>query len=115
MVWEDEAYVHEAFLADWRPDNSNISSKCPTRIPSLEGSQVREEMDNSGGGDFNTQSCTKFSSASRYPLSSMSISFLHVFGITFSSLSFIILCFLLNFKALWLPSSFATLQSSQSK
>ncbi|KAL2545345.1 uncharacterized protein Fot_14578 [Forsythia ovata] len=65
MDWEDEAYVHEAFLADWRPDNSNISSKCPTRLPSLEGSQVREEMDNSGGGDIQTQSCTKFSSASR--------------------------------------------------
>ncbi|KAL2518196.1 Homeodomain-like superfamily protein [Abeliophyllum distichum] len=65
MDWEDEAYVHEAFLADWRPDNSNISSKCPTHLPSLEGSQVREEMDNSGGGDVQTQSCTKFSSASR--------------------------------------------------
>ncbi|CAI9756423.1 unnamed protein product [Fraxinus pennsylvanica] len=69
MDWEDEAYVHEAFLADWRPDNSNISSKCPTRVPSLEGSQVREEMDNSGGGDINTQSCTRSSSASRFSVS----------------------------------------------
>ncbi|KAI3454306.1 hypothetical protein Pfo_010969 [Paulownia fortunei] len=37
MDKEDEAYVHEAFLADWRPDN-NVSSTIPTRLPSQEGS-----------------------------------------------------------------------------
>ncbi|KAL8041733.1 hypothetical protein ABFS82_09G003300 [Erythranthe guttata] len=38
---EDEAYVHEAFLADWRPNN-NVSSSLPTSLPSHENSQAKD-------------------------------------------------------------------------
>ncbi|GFP88512.1 thioredoxin-like 3-3 [Phtheirospermum japonicum] len=31
---EDEAYVHEAFLADWRPDDNNVSSSILNFMPS---------------------------------------------------------------------------------
>ncbi|GER38436.1 DUO pollen 3 protein [Striga asiatica] len=34
----DEAYVHEAFLADWGPGDNNISSSSPSCMPSHEGS-----------------------------------------------------------------------------
>lgn len=37
MNKEDEAYVHEAFLADWMPEN-NASSRFPTRLPSQKDS-----------------------------------------------------------------------------
>ncbi|KAL6503132.1 hypothetical protein OROHE_023761 [Orobanche hederae] len=35
---EDEVYVHEAFLADWRPDDNNVSSSTLTYMPSHDGS-----------------------------------------------------------------------------
>ncbi|KAL6493451.1 hypothetical protein OROGR_032230 [Orobanche gracilis] len=35
---EDEVYVHEAFLADWRPDDNNVSSSTLTYMPSNNGS-----------------------------------------------------------------------------
>ncbi|CAK9181240.1 unnamed protein product [Ilex paraguariensis] len=59
MDKEDEAYVHEAFFADWRPGNSSVSLKHPdsgwgeknppTVLHSVENSLVREQM-NSGCG-----------------------------------------------------------------
>ncbi|KAL6559308.1 hypothetical protein OROGR_004425 [Orobanche gracilis] len=35
---EDEVYVHEAFLADWRPADNNVSSSTFTYMPSHDGS-----------------------------------------------------------------------------
>lgn len=64
MDKKDEAYVHEAFLADWMPAN-NISSSFPTHLPSREGPQAREQKDNSGYGDIQTQMCSKSPAALR--------------------------------------------------
>lgn len=64
MGKEDEAYVHEAFLADWRPDN-NVSSSIPTCLPSEEGSQARKQKDNPRFGDIHPQMCSKSPAALR--------------------------------------------------
>ncbi|KAG8378617.1 hypothetical protein BUALT_Bualt07G0004100 [Buddleja alternifolia] len=61
---EDQVYVHEAFLADWRPDN-NVSLNCPTRLPSQEGFQARQQIDNSGPTDIQPQMCSKSPAAVR--------------------------------------------------
>ncbi|KAL0318682.1 UNVERIFIED_CONTAM: hypothetical protein Sangu_2024400 [Sesamum angustifolium] len=63
MDKEDEAYVHEAFLADWRPDN-NISSSFSSHLPSQEGFQAREQNDSSGSRDVLPQYCSKSTAAS---------------------------------------------------
>ncbi|KAA8520069.1 hypothetical protein F0562_014325 [Nyssa sinensis] len=63
---EEEAYVHEAFLADWRPGTSGlVSSKLPVSDPreedapgdvlSREGSHVCEQMNNSRSGESKPQ------------------------------------------------------------
>ncbi|PIN17518.1 hypothetical protein CDL12_09829 [Handroanthus impetiginosus] len=54
---EDEAYVHEAFLADWRQD-SNIASSLPTHLPTQEAPQATEQKDNSGSGYVQPQICS---------------------------------------------------------
>ncbi|KAL2243837.1 UNVERIFIED_CONTAM: GON-4-like protein [Sesamum indicum] len=64
MDKEDEAYVHEAFLADWRPDN-NISSSFSSHPPSQEGFQAREQNDSSGSRDVLPQYCSKSSATIR--------------------------------------------------
>ncbi|KAK2974829.1 hypothetical protein RJ640_005613 [Escallonia rubra] len=58
---EDEAYVHEAFLADWRPGNSSVSSEPPVSrfagknppglLLSEEGSLVRKQINSCGSGE----------------------------------------------------------------
>ncbi|KAK4428184.1 hypothetical protein Salat_1587400 [Sesamum alatum] len=62
MDKEDEAYVHEAFLADWRPDN-NISSSFSGHPHSQEGFQAREQNDSSGSRYVRPQYCSKSSAA----------------------------------------------------
>ncbi|KAL0417333.1 UNVERIFIED_CONTAM: hypothetical protein Slati_3565200 [Sesamum latifolium] len=62
MDKEDEAYVHEAFLADWRPDN-NISTSFSNHLPSHEGFQAREQNDSSGSRDVLPQYCSQSSAA----------------------------------------------------
>ncbi|KAL3521998.1 hypothetical protein ACH5RR_014832 [Cinchona calisaya] len=63
MDREDEAYVHEAFLADWRPGTtvssrfpkSGLQEQFPPIQPTLqEVSQVSEELDRSRSGDAQT-------------------------------------------------------------
>lgn len=76
MDREDEAYVHEAFLADWRPGATNISSRFPKAVlqeksppiqPSLqEVSQVSEQCDRSRSGDTQTPISTELPAAVRY-------------------------------------------------
>ncbi|XP_057804098.1 uncharacterized protein LOC131019550 isoform X1 [Salvia miltiorrhiza] len=61
---EDEAYVHEAFLADWMPEN-NASSSFPTCLPSQEGAQAREQKDKPGYRDIRPAICTKSALAVR--------------------------------------------------
>lgn len=53
---EDEAYVHEAFLADWMPEN-NASSSFPTLLPS--------QKDNFGYKDTQPPIFFKSAAASR--------------------------------------------------
>ncbi|CAI9087183.1 OLC1v1021190C1 [Oldenlandia corymbosa var. corymbosa] len=74
MEREDEAYVHEAFLADWRPDNSKTSPSFPglglakspsVQTPSREGSQVREELNGSESGDTRPPISNKLPAAAR--------------------------------------------------
>ncbi|KAK9267829.1 hypothetical protein L1049_010265 [Liquidambar formosana] len=59
---EDEVYVHEAFLADWRPGTSSLGSSephcsnlgennLPSDILSREGTQVMEQLNNYGSGE----------------------------------------------------------------
>ncbi|KAA8542003.1 hypothetical protein F0562_023155 [Nyssa sinensis] len=66
MENEDEAYVHEAFLADWRPSSSLVSSNKlpisnlrdknpPGDILLQEGSRVREQTKNGGSGECQPQ------------------------------------------------------------
>lgn len=61
---EDEAYVHEAFLADWMPEN-NVSSRFPTCLPSQEGPQAREQKDNPVYRDIQPPICSTSSAALR--------------------------------------------------
>lgn len=61
---EDEAYVHEAFLADWRPSTSIVASElpfsksgekdAPSYLLPQEGFRVREQADTSGSGNPQT-------------------------------------------------------------
>lgn len=61
---EDEAYVHEAFLSDWIPEN-NVSSRFPTSLTSQEGLQAREQKDNPGYRDIQPPICSTSSAALR--------------------------------------------------
>ena len=76
---DDEAYVHEAFLADWRPGNTSlISSELPfsnvtekylhSDSPSQEGTHVREWTSIHGSGEFRPQNvhALEFPAASNY-------------------------------------------------
>uniref|UniRef100_A0A5B7AHS1 Myb-like domain-containing protein n=1 Tax=Davidia involucrata TaxID=16924 RepID=A0A5B7AHS1_DAVIN len=74
---EEAAYVHEAFLADWRPGTSClVSSKLPILDPreenapsdvlSREGSRVCEQMNNSGSGESQPQVGHEFPAALKY-------------------------------------------------
>lgn len=72
---EDDAYVHEAFLADWRPGSSNVLSKIPNfraveNSPSIqpllpETAQVRQLVNNCGTGDFPLPSSNEFQTVAR--------------------------------------------------
>ncbi|KAL8542472.1 hypothetical protein ACS0TY_003363 [Phlomoides rotata] len=64
MDKEDEAYVHEAFLADWMPEN-NVSSGLPACLQSGEGPQAREHSDNSVYGDTQSSMFSKTPAALR--------------------------------------------------
>ncbi|KAL3824967.1 hypothetical protein ACJIZ3_020996 [Penstemon smallii] len=55
---EDEAYVHEAFLADWRPD-SNVSLNCSTHLSSQIGSQASQQKNDSGSANFQPLLCPR--------------------------------------------------------
>lgn len=76
MEREDEAYVHEAFLADWRPGTSKVSSTFPDsglqeksppiRTPSQEASQGIEQLNTSGSGDTQPRISNEFHAAVRY-------------------------------------------------
>ncbi|CAN4100583.1 unnamed protein product [Withania somnifera] len=67
---DEEAYVHEAFLADWRPTISSIQmnhsmSTLTEKIPPLqllgvESSQVAEQMNNSGSGNWQSHISNEF-------------------------------------------------------
>ncbi|KAH6815871.1 hypothetical protein C2S51_020691 [Perilla frutescens var. frutescens] len=61
---DDEAYVHEAFLADWMPEN-NTSSSFPTCLPSQEGPLAREQKDNPSYRDIQPSVCSWSSAALR--------------------------------------------------
>ncbi|XP_010322513.1 uncharacterized protein [Solanum lycopersicum] len=66
----EEAYVHEAFLADWRPSVSSIQvnhsmSNLAEKIPPLqllgvESSQVAEKMNNSGSRNWQSHISNEF-------------------------------------------------------
>lgn len=72
---EDDAYVHEAFLADWRPGSSNVMPKSPNfrageKSPPIqpllpESSQVRQLVNNSVAGDFQPPSSNEFQTGGR--------------------------------------------------
>ncbi|XP_059646679.1 uncharacterized protein LOC132293280 [Cornus florida] len=70
---KDEAYVHEAFLADWRPDTSsklpvwNVrENNPPSDLPSQEGSRVWEQTFNSGSIGSHAQSDQEFHYGNNY-------------------------------------------------
>lgn len=78
---ENQAYVHEAFLADWRPGTSSLSLELPASnfavkdFPSnflSQGSNAKEQMNNSGSGDLQHQINQPLTSSSNYshPLAS---------------------------------------------
>lgn len=78
MDREEEAYVHEAFLADWRPGTSDLSSsfpnsqqqeKSPLQPPLQEGSQVSEQLNRSGSGGAQAPVSNEFPAAVRSPSS----------------------------------------------
>lgn len=74
----EEAYVHEAFLADWRPSVSSIQvnhsmSNLAEKIPPLqllgvESSQVAEKMNNSGSRNWQSHISNEFPVSRRYSL-----------------------------------------------
>ncbi|CAN4099199.1 unnamed protein product [Withania somnifera] len=67
---DEEAYVHEAFLADWRPTVSTIQVNHPMstlaeKIPpvqllGVESSQVAEQTNNSGSGNWQCHISNEF-------------------------------------------------------
>ncbi|KAL1541927.1 hypothetical protein AAHA92_26084 [Salvia divinorum] len=61
---EDEAYVHEAFLADWMPEN-NASSSFPGCLPFQENAQAKEQKDKPGYRDNRPPIYSKSALASR--------------------------------------------------
>lgn len=73
---ENEAYVHEAFLADWRPDTSGVSLEIPTSncgvksIPSYfssqEGCHNKEQSNSSGFRDLQCQIGQQFSESLKH-------------------------------------------------
>ncbi|XP_057481771.1 uncharacterized protein LOC130768698 isoform X2 [Actinidia eriantha] len=74
---EDEVYVHEAFLADWRPSTSfSVSSRLPVSNPrernqpsdllSQEGSHDMEQRNNSGSGESLPPLGLEFPAAIKY-------------------------------------------------
>lgn len=73
---ENEAYVHEAFLADWRPDTSGVSLELPTSscgvksIPSYFSSQEdchkKKQSSSSGFQDLQCQIGQQFSESLKH-------------------------------------------------
>ncbi|GFZ18603.1 homeodomain-like superfamily protein [Actinidia rufa] len=74
---EDEVYVHEAFLADWRPGTSfSVSSRLPVSnprernqpsdLPLQEGSHDMEQRNNSGPGESLPPLGLEFPAAIKY-------------------------------------------------
>lgn len=73
---ENEAYVHEAFLADWRPDTSGVSLELPTSncgvesIPSYlssqENFQNKEQSNSTGFRDLQCQIGQQFSESLKH-------------------------------------------------
>lgn len=73
---ENEAYVHEAFLADWRPDTSGVSLELPTSncgvesIPSYFSSQEnchnKEQSNSTGFRDLQCQIGQQFSESLKH-------------------------------------------------
>lgn len=64
MYKDDGAYVHEAFLADWRPD-SNASLSCFPHLSAQGGYQACEQRVFAGSRNFQTQLCSNAPSSSK--------------------------------------------------
>ncbi|KAK4719588.1 hypothetical protein R3W88_017926 [Solanum pinnatisectum] len=73
----EEAYVHEAFLADWRPavssiqvnhSMSNLAEKIPPlQLLGVESSQVAEKMNNNGSRNWQSHISNEFPVSLRLP------------------------------------------------
>lgn len=85
----EEAYVHEAFLADWRPAVSSIQvnhsmSNPAEKIPPLqllgvESSQVAEKMNNNGSRNWQSHISNEFPVSLRYSLHLCTLFFASLF------------------------------------
>lgn len=90
----EEAYVHEAFLADWRPavssiqvnhSMSNLAEKIPPpQLLGVKSSQVAEKMNNNGSRNWQSNISNEFPVSLRYLLHRCTLFFAPLFMCLFA-------------------------------